>query len=121
MAILIGSWGRTRTCKPCGRLINSQVRLPFRHPGMKLVPGVCFEQTSSRLQRDAFTRLAFQAMMARTLQSASDYPKTASHFSVRCCGIEPLSPEGHSEAQPIDQIRVAGVGIEPTLPFGVSV
>ena len=52
-----------------------------------LVPGVRFEQTSSRLQRDAFTRLAFRAMLARI------------------SGIEPLSSEGHSEAQPVDQIR----------------
>lgn len=54
----------------------------------RMVPGVRFEQTSSRLQRDAFTRLAFRAMLARI------------------SGIEPLSSEGHSEAQPVDQIRI---------------
>jgi hypothetical protein len=53
----------------------------------ELVPGVRFERTSSRLQRDAFTRLAILAL-------------------VRISGIEPLSSEWSSEAQPIDQIRI---------------
>ncbi len=88
--------GQDSNLQTLRRLINSQVRLPFRHPGInwwrlwwppakleersRMVPGVRFERTSSRLQRDAFTRLAF------------------------------LAP-----------VLVAGVGIEPTLPFGVRV
>lgn len=109
----VGSWSRARTCRPCGCLINNQVRLPIppsrkdwwserdSNPHLPLARRWLF-RLSYRPEFGAWCwfRANLSAVSARRCHQIS-FPGEL----VRTAGLEPAPPEWRSGTLPLSHVR----------------